>query len=941
MSTPYKGLLTIWQRLSLKEEIAILKLSMKCHTSLRKAGICVISDLVSKTETDLLLLSDLNLQNLAEIQAKLKQYCDINGLPFPWLASPPKQTDARKDAGRPRPGRRVEMPVEQTPAYAVRARDPSLDRVSPGNLKANELNTPERSVESQEANPIVLSDAQSHSLTFALAKGIEVLELSARAYNALKRHGIDRVADLATKAVGDLDKIRNLGPQCIAEVRSKYEQYIEVSAPSLPTEAEPTIASETSPLSANEIGNQILSTPELLELPLFQAVQYPHMTPESWGDFVANCKTTQGIERALPDGFFVNTRSTIPPDPKFVAGLGVRTLRALERVGVKDFVSVSTIKVRELVAIRQLGKNAAVQLFRLLKSELPFLVSPTLSNAGTGTAGTLSTIQTLVNSGSPERLRWSQIHKTLTEELQAGRLHSGVQMGGSTIAEWLQLDPEQLDGHDLRRICNTFELKLESLTIGDELQEIINRLNDRHKAVLIARFGRSQQTLQEVADGVHVTRERIRQIERKAKNAVAKWFTIQCPWRLQTALLLAKDLGEHISLPKWESILAERNLIERLPFPDKNEKILELNSLELVLVLLEANLGAESPECTFRIPDNLRGVLKYPDFAADEIKASKALSKKELGMIRRQCRNAGAVSAILLGRKLKIRVSAISKALGTHGYVSLDEEWLTLKPSPGTPISSHYSAFQVNVLKMLAVCGPLSIKEIRQGLQNHTSRFDFAVPPTTILRKVLPLYGFALNSDNCVQLGKGQRIRVKPSAGERIVLDLIKERGPVVTFQELAEEFTRRNRSQPLLPTTLRYSVLFRRVDTGLYALRGTRITREDIEAATARRPVVEQDSSLKFSSNGIITWEINVGTYGLGGTIPAGEAAQLAGEWETLAEKTETGQIKVGEQQIWGLAKAFRKLGVTVGDRIALQFDPEIRRVQVVKVERQENEED
>jgi hypothetical protein len=138
----------------------------------------------------------------------------------------------------------------------------------------------------------------------------------------------------------------------------------------------------------------------------------------------------------------------------------------------------------------------------------------------------------------------------------------------------------------------------------------------------------------------------------------------------------------------------------------------------------------------------------------------------------------------------------------------------------------------------------------------------------------------------------------------------------------------------------LRYSVLFRRIDTGLYALRGTRITREDIEAAIARRPVVEQDSSFKFSSDGVITWEINVGTYGLAGTIPAGEAAQLAGEWKTITENVETGQIKVGEQQIWGLAKTFHTLGVIVGDRVALRFDPETRQVRVVKVE-QEDEED
>jgi hypothetical protein len=194
-----------------------------------------------------------------------------------------------------------------------------------------------------------------------------------------------------------------------------------------------------------------------------------------------------------------------------------------------------------------------------------------------------------------------------------------------------------------------------------------------------------------------------------------------------------------------------------------------------------------------------------------------------------------------------------------------------------------------------------------------------------------------MDSNGCVVLASN--IKVTPNSSEKIVLNIIRQRGPVVTFQELSEEFTQKKRSLQSLALTLRYSVLFHRVEPGLYALRGARITREGVDAALARRPEIEHNGSIHFSPGGIVTWEINVGTYGIGGTIPAGEAARLAGEWNTVVENTDTGRIKVGDRRIWGLAKAFHELDVKVGDRVALHFNPQARQVQVVKLRKMKDE--
>lgn len=50
---------------------------------------------------------------------------------------------------------------------------------------------------------------------------IEDLELSVRAYNCLKRHGVQNVGELADMTDEEFMKVRNLGRKCMGEVLEK------------------------------------------------------------------------------------------------------------------------------------------------------------------------------------------------------------------------------------------------------------------------------------------------------------------------------------------------------------------------------------------------------------------------------------------------------------------------------------------------------------------------------------------------------------------------------------------------------------------------------------------------------------------------------------------------------------------------------------------------
>ena len=63
------------------------------------------------------------------------------------------------------------------------------------------------------------------SKDFHIPERIEEMGLSIRAYNALKRKGIDKVSDLSTMTISELRKVNNLGEKSLKEVLNRLSHY--------------------------------------------------------------------------------------------------------------------------------------------------------------------------------------------------------------------------------------------------------------------------------------------------------------------------------------------------------------------------------------------------------------------------------------------------------------------------------------------------------------------------------------------------------------------------------------------------------------------------------------------------------------------------------------------------------------------------------------------
>jgi RNA polymerase primary sigma factor len=74
------------------------------------------------------------------------------------------------------------------------------------------------------------------------------------------------------------------------------------------------------------------------------------------------------------------------------------------------------------------------------------------------------------------------------------------------------------------------EYRIIKNSVQQQIREILQKLDEKEKLVLKLRFGLDDdqpRTLQEIGDQLHLTRERIRQIEKKAMRKLAQSGTMQ------------------------------------------------------------------------------------------------------------------------------------------------------------------------------------------------------------------------------------------------------------------------------------------------------------------------------------------------------------------------------------------------------------------------------
>jgi hypothetical protein len=195
----------------------------------------------------------------------------------------------------------------------------------------------------------------------------------------------------------------------------------------------------------------------------------------------------------------------------------------------------------------------------------------------------------------------------------------------------------------------------------------------------------------------------------------------------------------------------------------------------------------------------------------------------------------------------------------------------------------------------------------------------------------LVAYGFQLQDERLSWSGAN---RSTLSASEALVLREIERLGSVVTHYDLSQAFMGAGLSLPALSNTLAHSPLFAKVKSGLYKIRGTIISLEDISKAEERQSTTAANPEVIYDTSGAIRFRLNLGNIAAAtGSVFTTHIPNLTGDWPAYVNDAPCGVVRVSDKQLWGLGKSFRVIKVQVGERLELTFDTWQRRVSIAKV--------
>lgn len=542
-----------------------------------------------------------------------------------------------------------------------------------------------------------------------------------------------------------------------------------------------------------------------------------------------------------------------------------------------------------------------------------------------------------VRGALEDRARWSYVDSVL-DKLERCREKIEQQIGLGALHERTALDfgPMQMFNSQLRppartlpdllllmqylpdqgaaKVVDYLSEALEASTIDEELAWLFGQLEERETEILRARFALGKRpTLLDLGEKFSVSRERIRQIERSVSKQLSTAYYWGSPLlKIRTAMLLMRE-NRIVSPTAIFEHLRERGLIISEASVDDFLVIWRAIKLDEVPLKVQLTRWRTFNPSDYTFPE---GIVSFVATGLDERqKAASPVILKAAVLLVRQ------VGAVTLGQianevvELGIFEKDIATVLAVDGMREvLPGYWARPvgKPVPYTVAR-----------KMLAVCGPLTLRQIRRGLLRHQRRQGYPVAPLRILQSVLEQYDdFSIDPNNLVSL-KGNDVPLSLGEGERAWLQTVNEKGPVVHTDSVHLTFAR-NGLRPITAYVLiRISALVEPVGKQLLYLPGTHITDADIDRGKSQVLKIDPNPTLIYNETGDVVFETTAQQYmDRNGVLSVGPASVMKGRWKTVVDGEQIGEFTVGQPWIYGLAGARDALDLRAGLRVGIRFD-------------------
>jgi len=506
------------------------------------------------------------------------------------------------------------------------------------------------------------------------------------------------------------------------------------------------------------------------------------------------------------------------------------------------------------------------------------------------------------------RSLWQKIFNRVDK----GFIHKKVIINGGDIVTFLEKSPKTIE--EQSNFLHVLNQIYKYSTIDDELKYVIQSLSTRDSRLFFTHIVQHK-TLESIGNEEGVSRERIRQIIEKCSRQINYFLNSSLLVNIQTACLIAQDLGDDLSKDLWKSILIDKKLLT-------NDLLYEnINSFDLLCALIISN---RSSKFIPHISEGLRSLLGAKN------KSSLRFLRLTSSQIKPQIREIRRVVSFTCGINIDqatniLRCSAIEtkNILLSLGYIEVLPGWFSFSKK-NLPLGR--SPIRKAGLIMVEACGVLPFEEFCDGLRRHISRHFDSIANPIVIKHALKLFGFSIEND---LVSWSSPISGVMMESERIILDLFKENGPILSFQEIVDFYLKNGYSaQTATIRIMSLSPIIEKVETGYYKLRGTRHSYEDLEIVKGRQEVYSKNPEVIYGLDGLVRYQITLTTWCLSGVVSISRSCQplpdLTNGWNIYVENSSEsyGKAKRDDTLIWGLSPAFNALSVKMGDRVELVFN-------------------
>lgn len=623
--------------------------------------------------------------------------------------------------------------------------------------------------------------------------------------------------------------------------------------------------------------------------------------------------TLKEIVEALEErGLKLGMNIEISPDPKAdgrrkgevgikILGLSRQSRICLQASGIDTVEELTRQSPEELLKIPNISRKNVTEIVRKLKKRCLRLRSDDQSSAKIGTPEAGNDRRGIEVLGLSVRglncLRMAGIDTVgkLAQQSES-QLLKIPNMGRKTVGEVV----EALEWRGMQLPAMD--------TADEELSYIIdNVLSPRSRRIAMARFGWSGDpipTLKRLGSDYAVTRERIRQLENKARTAIRDRFSGACPPKVLEALQFV-TASSPIATKDVPQLLVKRGL---------SEIGLTFSALQTAADLFDTSwnverVGEGDDEILVSTEDRSRPEYRQAYQALSSLGRNPFFDMNSLqnGMAR--------PSEV---------VDIMVRLVHAHPtYAWLDEHAGVFWRIPRNPMGQTNKIIFV-CRKLFSVAKRLHIDEIHGALQR--ARTVRSVPSKNVLFEMLRQTGlFECNGNEVVR--KDGVIFSDLSGQDEQLLHAGRHFGTAVKFLELRNELVRGGMSSDEAGVVIHQSPLLFRISHGVYRLLGG--SKRDIP----RKPVEQDQTHIQSDTVHVVEFRVTQRIF-LTDKVRLEITVPERTVWTVIDSRNfEVGTCKTRKGVVSQIGKVLERLKFKTGDTCELRFETDLNRVEIKKL--------